>query len=54
MKRTLSAAGAWFRRIYEVLKRAEEAMDYRYEDYAGERFKEMEQRLAALENRPRK
>ena len=54
MKRALTAVGAWFRRTYHVLKRMEEAVDYRYEDYAEERFKKLEQRLTALENRPRK
>lgn len=54
MKRTMRSVGAWFRRIYEGLKRAEEAMDYRYEDYAETRFKRLEQRLATLENQLRK
>ncbi|HEV2112049.1 MAG TPA: hypothetical protein VGT99_11900 [Gammaproteobacteria bacterium] len=54
MKRTLTAIGAWFRRVYDVLKRMEEAVDYKYEDYAQERFKKLEQRLASLENKLRK
>lgn len=54
MNRTLTAVGAWFRRAYDVLKRMEDAVDYRYEDYAEERFKKMERRLATLENQPRK
>lgn len=54
MKRTLTAVGAWFRRVYEVLKRMEEAVDFKYEDYAERRFKKLEQRLAVLEGRLRK
>jgi hypothetical protein len=54
MKRTLTAVGTWFRRVYEVLKRMEEAVDYKYEGYAEERFKKMEQRLSALESQLRK
>ena len=54
MKRTLTAVGTWFRRAYDVLKKIEEAVDYNYEDYAEERFKKLEQRLAILENKLRK
>ena len=54
MKRTVGAVGAWFRRVYEALKKAEEAMDYQYEDYAETRFRKIEQRLATIENQLRK
>ena len=54
MKRTTAPVGTWFRRVYDALKRAEEAMDYRYEDYAETRFRKIEQRLATLENQLRK
>lgn len=54
MKRTLTVIGAWFRRVYEVFKRMEEAVDYRYEDYAEGRFKRLERRLAFLESQLRK
>ena len=54
MNSTLRAIGSWFRKVYEAIKRFEEAQDYRYEDYAQKRFKQMEQRLGALENRLQK
>ncbi len=54
MKRTLTVVSAWFQKAYNVLKRLEEAADYRYEDHAEERFKKLEHRLAALENQPGK
>lgn len=54
MSLTLTAVGAWFRRVYEMLKRMEEAVDFKYEDYAEGRFKKMEQRLAVLEDQLRK
>ena len=54
MDRVLTAVGAWFRRAYEAVKRMEDAVDYKYEDYAEERFKKMEHRLASLENQPKK
>jgi hypothetical protein len=54
MKSALRAVSAWFRNIYETLKRAEDAMDYRYEDYAELRFRKLEQRIVVLENASRK
>jgi hypothetical protein len=54
MDRVLRAVGAWFQRAYEAVKRMEDAVDYKYEDYAEERFKKMEHRPASLENQPKK
>jgi hypothetical protein len=54
MKSTLRVVGVWFRDVYEALKSAEDAMDYRYEDYAEMRFKKLEQRIFVLENATRK
>lgn len=54
MRRTLTAIGAWLRKLYGALKRAEEALDYRFEDYAVERIKLLEQRIAALEDAARR
>jgi hypothetical protein len=49
-----TATGVWLRKVYGVLQRVGEAIDYKYEDYAEERFKKMERRLAALEDHPRR
>ena len=54
MNRVLKAVGAWFRKVFHVIKRLEELNDYRYEDYAQDRFNKLEQRLGALENQLRK
>lgn len=54
MRRILPAVGAWFRKVYGALKRLEEALDYRFEDYAVERIKLLEQRIAALEDAARR
>jgi len=53
MKRLLETLAAWCRGAYGALQRAEEALDYHYEDYAQDRFARLEQRLAALEERLR-
>ena len=53
MRRILKAVGAKIRRVFEVLSRLEQLIEYRYEDYAEDRFKRLEERLAILEGRPR-
>jgi hypothetical protein len=54
MKRILKSIGAWFRKVFHVIKRMEELNDYRYENYAQDRFDRLEQRLAVLEDQLRK
>jgi len=54
MRRAFTAIAAWARTAYHVLKNLEEAAHYRYEDYAQDRFKRLEQRLATLEDQARK
>ena len=54
MRRASTAISAWIRSAYQVLKNLEAAADYRYEDYAQDRFRRLEQRLAALESQTRK
>jgi hypothetical protein len=51
MSSTLKAIGSWFRKVYEAIKRFEEAQDFRYEGYAQVRFAKIEQRLGDLEKR---
>ncbi len=39
----------WARNAFQTLKAIERTVDYRYEDYAQDRFNRLEQRLAVLE-----
>ena len=54
MNSMVGRIGAWFRKVYAALKNAEEALDYRFEDYAVERIKALERRMAALEDAARR
>lgn len=54
MNSIVGGVGAWFRRIYTALKNFEEILDYRFEDYAIERIKELERRITALEDAARR
>jgi hypothetical protein len=54
MRRILRTVGARIRRVFEVLARLEQLIEYRYEDYAEARFKTLEQRVITLENQLRK
>lgn len=50
----LGKIGAWFRQVYEALKNVEDALDYRFEDYAAAQLKALERRIAALEEAARR
>jgi len=53
MKDLMSKVGAWFKKTYQVVKKIEDAMDYRVEDYALDRIKVLEQRISTLEGTTR-
>lgn len=54
MKSIAGKVGAWFKQAHLTLKNMEKAMDYHFEDYAIDRLKALEQRIAALEGTPGK
>lgn len=54
MKDIVSKVGAWFKKIYQVLKNIDDALDYSFEDYAVDRIKALEQRVTILEGMTRK
>lgn len=49
MRNPLATVKTWGRQTFQVLRAFEEAVEYRYEDYAQDRFARLEQRVAALE-----
>lgn len=51
MPKSVDTLKTWGRKAFHTLKAFETAVDYRYEDYAQERFERLEQRVAALEER---
>ena len=54
MKDIVSKVGAWFKKTCQLLKKIEDAMEYRFEDYALNRIKALEQRIDTLEDTTRK
>ncbi|MFI4920129.1 MAG: hypothetical protein ACHQAZ_00645 [Gammaproteobacteria bacterium] len=54
MDSAVSKIGAWFRKAYQAIKDIEDAMDYRYQDYAQARMDRLERRMTALEGTAKK
>jgi hypothetical protein len=50
VKNPLIPLKAWAGRTFRVLKAFEEAIEYRFEDYAEERIDGLERRVALLED----
>jgi len=49
MHKSFTALSAWSRKALRSIKAFEDALDYRYEDYAQDRFAKLEKRVDLLE-----
>lgn len=51
MPKSIDTVKTWGRKAFRTLQAFEAAVEYRYQDYAQERFDRLERRVAALEAR---